>query len=444
MAKSFALQVLLPALVISAVIAGIFLAYRTAPVILEVVDAETGAPVPAARLYLPAGQVQITGRDGRILTRLPRRDNKLAVEAGGYISNQFICSPSRFQWGTYHCIVQAVPQRLVIHLTDALEPTCAVPPARVRANGRDAAHVAGAQYGIVRVERPAQLTIEAPGYLRWEGAVTEPAYFTGQRALEVALQPVRIAGRVIAADSGEALAGARIWAGDYSSLSDAAGAFELLRVPAPFQLRVERAGYMPYRGPLIEEPWLEQPNSLEISLQPTWTAGIVRDADTHLPIVGAVVQTSLQHVESDTSGAFRLRALEAGAVIRISAKDYFSTTLAYAGQETLDIALRQIKVPVTVRDALSGRPIAGALIQAAGRMYLTDETGDVTIIGLLPGQELEASAPHYASVRLEYAGGVPPAVWLAPQKVILQVVDSDPGEPIPGVRLKSGGKVIPS
>lgn len=443
MAKPFALQVLLPALVISAVIAGVFLAYRTAPVILEVVDAETGAPVPAARLYLPAGQVQTTHRDGRILTRLPRQDNQLATAAGGYIPNQTTCSPPRFRWGTYHCTVQVVPQRLTVRLADALEPTYAMPPARVTANGREAVHFAGRQYMIQRIERPAHLTIEAPGYLRWEGEVAEPAYFTGQRAFAVALQPVRIAGRVIAADSGEALAGARVWAGEYSALSDAAGAFELLRVPAPFQLRVERAGYMPYRGPLIEETWLEQPGPLEISLQPIWTAGIVRNADTHLPIAGAVIQTPLQHAESETSGAFRLRALEAGTAITITANDYFSATLVYAGQETLDIALRQIKVPVTVRDALSGQPIAGALIQTAGRMYLTDDTGYVTVIGLLPGQELEVSAPRHAVAHLVYTGGNPQEVWLAPRKVILRVVDADTGEPIPGVRLKSAGQVIP-
>lgn len=443
MTKPFVLQVLLPALILSALIAGIFLAYHQAPVTLVVVDAETGAPVPATRVSLPAGTERVTPADGRIRARLPRGDNMLAVEAAGYIPAQITCAPPRFQWSTYHCAARLVPWRLTVRLTDALDPTYSVPPARVLANDRAMTLLSSGQYVIERVPRPAHLTVEAPGYLRWEGEAAEEAYFTGERILEIPLQPVRIRGRVTAVDTGEALAGARAWAGEDWSLTDAAGTFELLRVSVPFQLRVERAGYLPYRGPLIEETWLEQPASLDIALQPIWTAGVVRDADTHLPVAGAVVQTAVQRAESDTDGAFRLRALEAGMSITISAEDYFSTTLTYAGQEMLDITLRQIKVPVTVRDALSGRPLAGALIRFNDRTYMTDEDGTVTVVGLLPGQELEAGAPHYAPVRLAYAGGNPLEILLAPHKVILQVVDADTGEPIPGVRLKTAGQAIP-
>lgn len=443
MTRQLALQVLLPALIVSAVIAGIFLAYRQAPVVLEVVDAETGTPVPAVRLFLSAGPERAALANGRILARLPRGDTTLAVKAAGYIPAQTTCSPPRFQWSAFRCEVRLVPRRLTIRLTDALDPAYPVPPAQVLADGRPMTLASSGEYAIKRVERPARVTIEAPGYLRWEGEVSGEAYFTGEQVLAVSLQPVRIIGRVKAADSGEALAGARVWAGDDWSPTDATGTFELLRVPVPFQLRVERAGYLPYRGPLIEETWLEQPVPLEIALQPIWTAGVVRDAETGLPVAGAVVQTPAQRVEVDAGGAFRLRALEAGMPITISAPDYFSATVTYAGQETLDISLRQIKVPAVVRDALSGRPLAGALLNAAGRTFMTGEDGTVTIIGLLPGQELEASAPHYAAVRLAYAGGNPLEIWLVPHTLILHVVDADTGEPIPGVRLKSAGQAIP-
>lgn len=443
MIKQLALRVLLPALIVSAVIAGIFLAYRQAPVMLAVIDADTGAPVPAARVSLPAGLERVTLADGHVLAHLPRGDTTLAVEAAGYIPTQTTCSPPRFQWSAFRCEVRLVPWRLRVRLTDALDPTYPVPPARVLADSYPMTPLGSGEYAIEWVGPPARVTIEAPGYLRWEGEVSGDAYFTGEQALEIPLEPVRITGRVKAADSGEALAGARIWAGGERSLTDTAGAFELLRVPVPFQLRVERAGYRPYRGPLIGETWLEQPAPLEISLQPIWTAGVVRDAETQLPVAGAVVQTPAQRVEADSSGAFQLRALEAGTPITISAPDYFSTTLAYAGQETLAISLQQIKVPAVVRDALSGQPIAGALLRTAGRTFMTDEEGSVTVIGLLPGQELEASAPHYAVVRLAYAGGNPLEIWLAPHTVILHVVDADTGEPIPGVRLKSAGQAIP-
>ena len=443
MIKQLALQVLLPALIVSAVIAGMFLAYRQAPVVLAVMDADTSAPVPAARISLPAGLERVTRADGHVLARLPRGDTTLAVEAAGYIPTQTTCSPPRFQWSASRCEVRLVPWHLRIRLTDALDPTYPVPPARVLADGRSMTPSGSGEYAIERVGPPARVKIEAPGYLRWEGEVSGEAYFTGEQALEIPLEPVRITGRVKAADTGEALAGARIWAGGEWSLTDTAGAFELLRVPVPFQLRVERAGYWPYRGPLIGETWLEQPAPLEISLQPIWTAGVVRDAETQLPVAGAVVQTPAQRVEADNNGAFQLRTLEAGTLITISAPDYFSATMAYAGQETLAISLRQIKVPAVVRDALSGQPIAGALLRAAGRTFMTDKDGTVTVIGLLPGQELEASAPHYAAVRLVYAGGNPLEIWLAPHTVILHVVDADTGEPIPGVRLKSAGQAIP-
>ncbi|MGC8826001.1 MAG: hypothetical protein ACP5TV_03215, partial [Anaerolineae bacterium] len=363
MTRQLVLQVLLPALIVSAVIAGIFLAYRQAPVVLEVVDAETGTPVPAARLSLPAGPERTALANGRVLVHLPRGDAALTVQAAGYIPAQATCAPPRFQWSAFHCGVRLAPQRLTIRLTDALDPAHPVPPARVLANDRPMTPVSSGEYTIDRVEQPARVMIEAPGYLRWEGEVSEEAYFTGEQALAVSVQPVRITGRVRAADSGEALAGARVWAGAGWSPTDTAGTFELLRVPVPFQLRVERAGYLPYRGPLIEETWLEQPTPLEIALQPIWTAGVVRDAESRLPVAGAVVQTPTQRVAADAGGAFRLRALEAGTPITISAPDYFSATVTYAGQETLDISLRQIKVPALVRDALSGRPLAGALLR---------------------------------------------------------------------------------
>ena len=136
MIKQLALRVLLPALIVSAVIAGMFLAYRQAPVVLAVMDADTSAPVPAARISLPAGLGRVTRADGQVLARLPRRDTTLAVEAAGYIPTQTTCSPPRFQWSASRCEVRLVPWRLRIRLTDALDPTYPVPPARVLADGR--------------------------------------------------------------------------------------------------------------------------------------------------------------------------------------------------------------------------------------------------------------------------------------------------------------------
>lgn len=194
-----------------------------------------------------------------------------------------------------------------------------------------------------------------------ESLELSPAQTLEQR---VALQPVTygdLTGRVIDAETREPLAGATVRVGNKELTSGRDGRFALEHIDAG--LLAVTATKVAYRS-----------GSVAIQLDPAGTAeaelrlepikigtvvGVVRDARTGEPIVGARVAVAGQSLETDAQGRFRLDGIDAGAVaVGARHADYgeggAGGTLSGDGTLELEVRLDLRREDVTQLEAALG------------------------------------------------------------------------------------------
>ncbi len=295
-----------------------------------------------------------------------------------------------------------------------------------------------------------------------------------ESVLELSATPT-IHGRVIDAETGEAVAGALVWS-TAGCQTDPQGAFALaLGVDRPAVVTAAAAGYRPTRVRVRE---LAAPDGMTIGLEPSPAYyGRVVDADGR-GLAGAEVQAvpvveettspmSVVRAEADAEGYFRLAELGARRAhrLRVSLSGYAERTVTAppldAGRPAtrLDIVLqRRLDAYGTVLD-VDERPVAHATVTlVSARTGLdrslphpevnhrttTDGEGWFEIAGLAPGIfTLAVRAPEYAPLEipgLEVLGAEGPidlgTVLLAPGAVLDgRVVDLD-STPIAGAKVR--------
>ncbi|PPB80786.1 carboxypeptidase family protein [Albidovulum inexpectatum] len=160
----------------------------------------------------------------------------------------------------------------------------------------------------------------------------------------------RIAGRVIDADTGRALPGARVTVGDLAAESETTGSFVLDRVPAgEMTLMAQFSGYVPGTKSVRLAPGATL--DVIVELEPIRTgiiSGRVVDAETGEPIAGALVSVGGRVSETDANGVYRIEGVDAGtAEIRVQYPGYRATAAAGevppggTGKQDIVLSVRQ-------------------------------------------------------------------------------------------------------
>ncbi len=337
-----------------------------------------------------------------------------------------------------------------------------------------------------------RLVIAAPDGRRWGG---EPGGLQGAPALTTAGRPVTpaegwqwrlpephepLAGRLLAAPGGRAVAGAMVWSGEDPAAwtrSDEAGRF---RLPWPvrgdrFDLHVTADGFLP----VVERrhPASGDAADPDLVLAPAAPlAGRVVD-ELGQPIAGAEVEATTDalpsaRARSGADGSFLLRGIWPHAVYRIVARAgghalagrAVETSAGAPGQAPEPLAAfslcRQLPLELTVRDP-AGAPVAGAVVSvetaarsAGARSLRTGPDGSFTLPSP-PSVDLAlaVSAPGFAPLArvwqaLTFADAEqqqqceavrrPPRLELSPTFTFgARVVDSA-GQPVAGAEVWEG------
>ncbi len=276
-----------------------------------------------------------------------------------------------------------------------------IPEAEVETWGSSprAASTSDAQ-GVARLAFPSlsarnvYVKVRADGYLHYRNKI-----FLGQRPPIVLYRIALVAGSVVDAQTGAAIAGARVrvpherCAEDCPALeavTDAGGRFGLAGVPAGVDVKwiATAEGYVGASSKL-PVPADATDTSLDIALVPGLRlAGRVVDLATSLPVAGANVRQEFDFATSDADGQF---ALHVGGVLHpqvyVEHPEYASLS---ARIDRIDPDGRPIEltlVPLVaitgqVRDAM-GQPIAGATARV-GRNVRTSDVQDAQPLSALP------------------------------------------------------------
>ena len=113
---------------------------------------------------------------------------------------------------------------------------------------------------------------------------------------------------------------------------------------------------------------------------------VVVDATSKKPITKAVVDLAGVHVQTDASGKAKLRVAIGNKQLQVSKKYYATMTssvlVPVSQKQAYQVLVKATgrQVPVTVTNKISGAPLAGVLLAAAGTDVKTDTAGTAIIV----------------------------------------------------------------
>jgi len=274
---------------------------------------------------------------------------------------------------------------------------------------------------------------------------------TGGGAYWVYTQPKLTAGTVRDAETDQPMPGVSVRIGAQQATTDAAGRYQINGSRPADVVVAEYAGYFPAETPAATAPadagqWLDallaevqalqNGRSIDLTLRPARVQGTARDARTQEPLAGVRVWTDDAEVESDTAGAFTLLRLARGAAIQARQPGYADAQLTYEGGETLDIALEPNAVAVTVQDAYTGQPVAGAAVSAGDIQAQTDAAGQCTLYAVTT--DIQVQLKGYDAVTVPLTAQQEVSVKLRPNVVTGVIRAAKDGQPVAGAWVGTG------
>ncbi len=226
------------------------------------------------------------------------------------------------------------------------------------------------------LEPPLTIRVETPGYELWETSLDTTENLAEFSELAITLTPQVTIGRVSAAGTDKPLTGVIITVDDakaQSVISDDSGVFELYGLLPNDLISVEvpPTGYLP-----AEIIFAGDNGDLSLVLQPRSVTVIVRDKFTGAPIVGGEVSfDDMVEGITNTQGEAKLPLLPEVGQISVTGPGYLSTTVEYADDKAMEVALVPAGLQGIIRGGDTGEPLPLTTIYLGDIAVRTDENG---------------------------------------------------------------------
>ncbi len=255
-----------------------------------------------------------------------------------------------------------------------------------------------------------------------------------------------VIGQVVDAATGAPVVGAVVRLARLSTLTDADGHFRLTGTQGSERLVVEAAGYYGQVRPL-KWAWWQQVAVAKLRLRPTRLSGVVVDAWTGQPLVGAIVKSengpTLSNSDSlaatDNSGRFTLRRVVLPAETTISAPGYLVWRSVLTDHQSLapntdwQAALTPNTITGTVRAADTDEPLASVAVRLNEQRVTTDALGRFRLHRVAPGATiLITPSGEFSPTQVAYPGRGELIATVEPRRLTLTARDGLTGALLPG------------
>ena len=237
---------------------------------------------------------------------------------------------------------------------------------------------------------------------------------------------------------------ANVQVGEGQGTADAAGIYAV-SVPhsSTHPVQVSFPGYKQWKGQIQATSPDLAPLALDVTLEPNAVEGQVVGHDD-VPLADANVTLGDKQVQVDDAGRFTLRRVRQGDTLTAERPGYIKSEVTYDGQSTLRVALAPISTTVNVRDALTGREIAGAsLCTGDDACWTTDDTGQVVVRPFVQGASLTVQRPGYQPGDVVLEEQEPLQIELAPRELVGTIRDAESGQPLTNTTLFVNGQIVP-
>jgi hypothetical protein len=255
-----------------------------------------------------------------------------------------------------------------------------------------------------------------------------------------------VTGQVVDSGSGGPVVRATVRMGQLSTLTDVGGRFRFAGMRVPGRLVVEAAGYYPQVQP-IEWAWWQKYVVADLTLQPTRLTGVVVDAWTTQPLVGAVVEAqdaaSLpiggSGAMTGAAGRFTLTRLVPPAEVTVSAPGYLAWRSVITDYQSLapgadwQVALTPNTITGTIHTADTHEPLASVTASLGEQTVTTDEIGRFQLHRVVLGSTIQITPPGaFLPTQVTYGGGGELVASVEPRRLLVTAHDGLMGVSLPG------------
>lgn len=224
--------------------------------------------------------------------------------------------------------------------------------------------------------------------------------------------------------------------------TNAPGEYTLPLPRGKFWLAAEADRYAPAQVEVDATNLLSRTLTLDLTLSLNRVSGVVRDAETSVPLPNAQVVLGDKTAVSNAQGFFEARGVSNNAPIAANVLGYLPVTTTFTGQTELDLALAPNSVVVNVKDKSTNQPLANALIQVDTQRAAVGADGNATLRRVKPGSAIRVSALGYETASNVYTGAEITLVALRPNVLEGTIADAATNQPISGTLVYLGDTII--
>lgn len=372
---------LVVALLLFALLGGLYLDAQERAILGVVRDEQTGQPISGAEVVMGEKR-QATDGEGRFRFLASRGKYTLSVRAEGYLAAQGHVAVEGLFTREFPVEVILRPHALTILVRDG-ETGQPLPGATVSVGERSVKSGEGGEALFQRLKEGTPIMVVAPGYEPCRGQ------FQSEETIEISLLPKVTVVKV--RDIEGNLVEASVSAGEQRAERDGQGGYTLRRLKEGERISITADGFRPAQAVYDGQ------SPLEVVLEWSEVAVSVRDRYTGLPIEGARLSHGSIVILTDREGRGLFPGLTVGASLQVTAEGYEGVEVPYQGSD-LEITLRPNTLRGVVRDGKSGEPIPGARIYLGGREGHSDQEGSYQLKDVPEGATLTFMAPGYKKV----------------------------------------------
>jgi len=373
-------------------------------------DANTGSPIVGAKVTAKGVASSFTDGTGHysILVPAPGTYNVTASKPGYYTS---LKTGIFVDIGTTEIVnfeLQLIVGWIDGTVTDA-KTGSAIVDVTVTADGVSNLTDETGYYNIELV--PGDYTVNAskPGYYNNSTFATVTGGKTTTVNFELQLIVGWINGTVTDASTGKEIKGANVTANGYSNTTDTDGNYNIIVPVGNYTVTASKSGY--YSSVKYDISVSENLNTtvnFELQLIVAWINGTITDASTGEPLTSVTVTAGRYSNTTNMNGYYTIRITPGTYIVNASRRIYgsilthypnwVSVTVSAGETKTVNLALTPIPGAIdgTVTHALTGEPIADAIITLNGYSTTTNANGYYRITDISPGNyAVNASKTDY-------------------------------------------------
>jgi hypothetical protein len=247
--------------------------------------------------------------------------------------------------------------------------------------------------------------------------------------------PIALTGTITDAYTGKPVSAAKLMLGGSQITTDAGGKYQFQQWSEKDTLQIVANGYEPTSVALASQPQLAKPTppaaTFDTAIRPNNLSGVIADSYTGKPLAGALLKVGAAiSATTGADGRYTLSGLPESFTLTIAAADHEPASQNLKRTTSFDAVLRPNVLTGAITDSYTGKPLAGATVEAGDAKATSGADGRYRLEGVAENATVRISADGYAALTQPLEKTTAADAALRPDVFKGTLVDASTGAPI--------------